>query len=624
MNVNGYGGQRPWASLCAFRYKEVAITMTWLARFRNLPKWQGWQRLAVRSRFQELVGLDLRSLALFRIVLGLLLLTDLGIRSTALYAHYTDRGLMPISALSDFGEVSIHVFNGSIWFQGALFVIAGLFAGALLVGYHTQLVTLVSWFLLVSLHSRNPLICQGGDVLLRLLLFWGIFLPLGARWSLDSARSTCGAAAQRVVSLGSVALILQVCIVYWFAAASKSDPIWRSEGTAVYYALSLDTFATPLGESLLDYPQLLRFLTFGTVLFEAVAPLLLFIPVCIGPIRLCVVAAFLLFHLFGLALCMELGPFPYVCAAAWLPLLPTWFWEVLGRYWAAEEVAGLMIYHDPRRCSVWKLTLLRSILLLPEVPAIGVADDAPLFPESQLPNGWALEDSAGTVHHGREALRYLLRCSPHAWPLAVLPRWRPATCPATERNPSSATREQSAPAAPVVLWSSVLLNMLAGFFLAYVLLWNLRALDAERFTPYFPRQVNSLGVTLGVAQAWNMFAPPPKQDGWYVIEADLKDGTAVDLLRGGKPVSWEKPPLVSRSYPNERWRKYFDNIHSANLSTYRPYYAAYLADRWNARHHGDQQVESIEIYYLCRDHLPNHQSTPPEKILLYKHCCSAG
>jgi hypothetical protein len=67
-----------------------------------------------------------------------------------------------------------------------LFAIAALVAIALLVGYRTRLAT-VLLALLASLQARNPTLIQGGDNLLLLLLFWGMFLPLGARFAIDAA-----------------------------------------------------------------------------------------------------------------------------------------------------------------------------------------------------------------------------------------------------------------------------------------------------------------------------------------------------------------------------------------------------------------------------------------------------
>jgi hypothetical protein len=287
-------------------------------------------RRRLGERFLDLISLDLRSLALFRIGLGLLLLADLFVRADDLAAHYTDLGVLPWQAVSS-SVLSLHLLQGSWWFEAGLFVIAALFAVALLVGFHTRLAAFASYFLLLSLHVRNPVVLHGGDILLRVLLFWGLFLPLEECCSIDSARRRPGPRPHpRVTGIATAALILQVCFVYWFSALLKTDPVWRTEGTAVYYALSIEQFATPLGKWLLGYPRLLQVLTFATLGLEVVGPVLLFLPFRNGPVRCLVIAAFVGFHLFGLGLTLELGNFPYVCALAWLALLPTWFWEKLG------------------------------------------------------------------------------------------------------------------------------------------------------------------------------------------------------------------------------------------------------------------------------------------------------
>ena len=47
----------------------------------------------------------------------------------------------------------------------------------------------MAWVLMLSLHNRNPVVLNAGDVYFRVLLCWGLFLPLAARCSLDRARS---------------------------------------------------------------------------------------------------------------------------------------------------------------------------------------------------------------------------------------------------------------------------------------------------------------------------------------------------------------------------------------------------------------------------------------------------
>ena len=101
----------------------------------------------------------------------------------------TDQGLLPRLAVAARNPevISIHLANGTPQFQAVLFFLQALFAIGLLIGYRTRLITLLSWLLLTSLHARFRAILGGGDEYLRILLFWSLFLPLGARYSVDDA-----------------------------------------------------------------------------------------------------------------------------------------------------------------------------------------------------------------------------------------------------------------------------------------------------------------------------------------------------------------------------------------------------------------------------------------------------
>ena len=143
----------------------------------------------VRRLLARHLGVDTRALAALRVGLGLLLLADLLGRSRDLRAFYTDAGVLPRSTraavVSDW-FLSVHALSGDLWWQVLLFLVAGVAAIALTVGYRTRVATAVSWVLLVSLHNRMPVVLNGGDVLLRMVLLWAIFLPLGERWAVDA------------------------------------------------------------------------------------------------------------------------------------------------------------------------------------------------------------------------------------------------------------------------------------------------------------------------------------------------------------------------------------------------------------------------------------------------------
>lgn len=90
------------------------------------------------------------------------------------------------------------------------------------------------------------------------------------------------------------------------------------------------------------------------------------------------------------------------------------------------------------------------------------------------------------------------------------------------------------------------------FFIGYVGLWNLRETNFEKWEKYMSRDSNWIGRLFHVDQRWNMFAPKPlMDDGWYVIDGELMDGTKVDVISGTiGEVSFEKPELISSNYKN--------------------------------------------------------------------------
>ena len=293
-------------------------------------------------------GIDLRSLAALRIGLGLLLLADLGTRAPFLSAHLSDSGILPREDVSAF---TLYSLGGSTLFAGFLFAVAAAFALLLLVGRFTRVATLASWVLLVSLHLRNPYLIDSGDKLLALLLFWGIFLPLGTRASLDArTRGPSAFETDLICTPASLALLLQVAFVYVFSALLKDGPLWLKDGTAIYYALHVDLITTDFGRSLLRYPAALRVLSRGTWLLELFGPFLAFVPVGSAWFRIAMVAAFVALHI-GFALCFHLVLFPYVCIVAWLAFLPSAFWDALQRTRIAQgtrSFASTLIRGLPR------------------------------------------------------------------------------------------------------------------------------------------------------------------------------------------------------------------------------------------------------------------------------------
>jgi hypothetical protein len=288
---------------------------------------------SLRRLARAVFTIDLRSLALFRVALSLVILIDLALRARLLTTNYTDAGAYPRSVLADYHEAgtlpSLHLAFGSFEAQVVLFTVAALAALLLGLGWRTRLATVVCWLLLDSLQQRNRLVLLGGDAMLHLILFWSIFLPLGARASLDSLRRRTPVGTS-VCSPASAALLLQVGCIYLATGLLKTGPKWTQDGTAIYYALNRTWQVRPFGEWLLAHYPLTEWLTLAVLWFERLGPLLLFVPVATAPLRLLLIPGFWAL-MAGLGLGLRLHIFPWVGSIALLPFLPALAWDAIGR-----------------------------------------------------------------------------------------------------------------------------------------------------------------------------------------------------------------------------------------------------------------------------------------------------
>jgi len=462
-------------------------------------------------------AIDARALAAFRIALGAILLCDLALRARNLRWFYTDAGVLPRSVLRatfpGYQYVSVHAMSGALWVQAVLFLLAGIAALALLVGFQTRIATAVSLLFVISIQARNPLVLNAGDVLLRRLLFWGVFLPLGSAWSLDRARTP---ARERVVSVASAALLLQVVTIYFVNAAIKlrASP-WR-DGTAVRYVFSLEQFLVLFGDLVPDLPGLLALATWAWLALLTSSVLLV---VLTGWHRTAFVSLFVAAHL-GMLLTLKLGLFPVICLAALLPFLPPAVWDAVDR-------------RTPTLSMGW----LRQL------------DPVPF--EQRVPDGVrSLATRFGTV------------------------------------------------TVVILLTGMLVFNAVSA---AHV---GAFGVDADAVAEH---------------QHWSMFAPaPPQADGWFVVPGRLANGSRVDV-RSQSPVSWAKPPDVSRRYPTARWRKYLSRVESGEAN--RRAFAGSLCRRWQRQH--AHTLDALSVYYVEQPtRFDRPEPTHRRKLLTYN--CENG
>lgn len=613
------------------------------------------------------MGLDLRSLALFRVAFAALILWDLITRAPWIDVFYTQSGVLPLDEM--YGRVansvtrdyvSLHAANGHYAFQVFLFVLAAIAGVGLLIGWRTRLMTIVSWVLMVSLHNRHPLVLNAGDTLFRVLLFWSMFLPLGARWSVDSALNSDavtepGKRNNRLFNVPVICFLLQLCFVYWCTAALKSDHIWRTEHTAVIRALNLDYLIRPAGAWMATFPVgVLAFVNIATLVIEFGVPLLVWSPLAVGPLRVLAVVVMIGMHV-SFALCMDIGLFSQIAAAAWLAILPPWFWDgVFARIRRNPRRTGATIWYDADCGFCQKMALfVRTLLLVPETAIRRCQEDVAMDEILRTHNSWVFQDRDGNTSIEFRGVVAALRHSPWAFPLAPVFGWAPIRAVGTGLYRFVANHRRLM--GRLVGWATYAPRTLAptrvrwvrdfglAAVLVYVLIWNGRVFHTKKTfaEDSFQAEVSAycdelldppgsgdhlwLGYATRLSQQWNMFAPkPPSTRGWFEIIGTLADGTKVELFdalvwdRDPQPPTGERPARVSVRYPNARWRKYIHHLQSSRRKRHRALFCKWLAREWKARH-AERPLAKVWIYYEKERIAGDGSITPAGRLMLWRY-----
>lgn len=310
--------------------------MTWWTRWSS---WEGWE-------------LDLRSLALCRMATGLVMLADLVTRFAFFRLHYTDDGVLPRQLLYDNDALtfpSIYALSGWEPYLVLLFVFHALVSVGLMLGWRTRMCGFLAWYMTVSLQERMFMVNNGGDKVLSSLLFWTMFLPWGEALSVDAGGS--GRGKGNVGGVVCAILLMQPVMMYWISVFHKMEPIWL-RGEVLSYALQSDFYAYPVARTLLPYPGLLKVMTYLTLFWEILGPVVLLWPNRWARSLACV--AFMVMHL-GFGYFLRIGVFALTPSLYMLAFLPSFLWD--SRFgeklqsWLESSLQGLKLSSHPSRCA---------------------------------------------------------------------------------------------------------------------------------------------------------------------------------------------------------------------------------------------------------------------------------
>jgi predicted DCC family thiol-disulfide oxidoreductase YuxK len=583
-----------------------------------------------RKIWRDLAGVDLRSLALFRVMLALALLVNATLYWPDATTFFADgSGLSPRAPLSRMSiyNWSVLGFSGAPWFLHLFFFIYVLASLGLFFGYRTRLMTLICWLCAVSLRNRGGMFISLADVQLGILLFWALFLPLGARFSVDAALRKVSPPGNHYATIASLALILNVGYLYFFGALEKTGYAWLQSHDAIYYALSNIETTTPLAPyALMLGAETLRHITQFVYYLELLGPALLFLPKFTGQGRLLVVPLFMLLHV-SFVLFLSIGIFPLVSFAGLCALLPALFWDKpLAAFNRRRTRCGIVMFYD-RGCDFClKCCLIFRALGLPPSTQIQLAqDDAIAGPILERENSWVVKTHDGRYLAQWEAVAYIWRRSPLLFPLgvlfmlpglktlgrmlyAIIARHRPALAAFSARFLPFSEAPLYRPGLPAA----------AGIAMLALFVLTSNIYHVADIRAYGSSTIRSTLKTFGLTQRWKMYASPIRTSNWLVVEGTLVDGRKVDALHlNMHPPSHTRPGNGWEVFPHFRWRKYFSRVkwkkHGVRVVNY-------YCRRWE-ENHPDTPIHAINIYTYRQTTTPGKPAIVPEKKRVYGGTC---
>eukprot|EP01133_Synstelium_polycarpum_P009234 gene9234-10832_t len=564
------------------------------------------------SKMETLLGVDKRSLAVFRVLVGIVGLYDIIERWPDAKAHYSDEGIMPRSIVIDHywnnGWFSFHLISGAVPFIKLTFILNLLVCFFVTIGYKTRLSMFMNWLFIISMQSRNNIVGHGGDVYMRVIVFFAIFVPTGAVWSIDSAfkRNVLRRENKKfaTMSFASFAIITQVYFLYVFSYLHKTGDEWRVDYTATFFALQLDYFRTSFADILLQFPNFLKLMTFCVLYFEGYGPLLCMSPFWTAPLKTLGALLFLMMHI-GFAVFMKLGIFSPICAAGSILLIPSYFWDRLTERVRSKERCDIHLYYNGRYGYIMA-GLASTFLLLPDVEvgpapiameeeATQCEDDGATKEEFVMPilNWVIVKDHKGIRHVGFKAFISILKASPIAWPLAKIMEigavqtngkrlldfieritvkinedilvtkpvspmlsYDNSTYPdLSSMGPDEATthyyRRLNRKVRFLKITRKALFNVIALFAIILALTWNCTTVDTG-LPIALPEDYHWVVFFIRIDQMWSMFSPrPPSVHWWYTFEAELDDGSQTEIWNNQQLFHWKgNPAPYSRDKPN--------------------------------------------------------------------------
>lgn len=358
-------------------------------------------------RLGDWVALDLRSVAVLRLWLALTVLGTLVRHGRGLYAF-----LSSSHVTEDLNATGLSVRQSSdLLLAGPLLLIGAAAGVMLLIGLRSRLAALLAWLVLVGVGTHPWAQVDGAEALLRLTLVWAMFLPIGARYAVDSAANEGPRGSDRHISVASLAILLQLSI-----ATILGAPLLGPTADPAQPGPPATTLTGALAQSLAWVPP-------DTVAMIDVVALgcvaALWSPILIAPLRLAAAMLMVTTHLL-LGVLLDSSVFVLLLSSLWLATVPTAAWDRLFAFLGSSPRTRITIWYGPH-CPL-RFKLMRTFFLLPDTPIRSTHENVELDVFRRQRNSWIVTNAKGYRYNRFRAFAEVCWASPILFPLGPLLR----------------------------------------------------------------------------------------------------------------------------------------------------------------------------------------------------------
>ncbi len=201
-------------------------------------------------------------------------------------------------------------------------------AVGLTLGWHTRIMSVIFYVLMLSIHQRNIANASGADVLLMCNAFYLMLAPCGAAYSLDARRARKrrgGTEADPLIAPWAQRLIqIQIAILYLTTAIWKTTGSNWITGTAIHFVLCNREVGRWDFSFLAGYPLLINIATYSGLAIEFALAFLLWFKAA----RPLVMLLGISLH-FGIMFLVNIPVFGELSVAMYLTFLTSGEWETL-------------------------------------------------------------------------------------------------------------------------------------------------------------------------------------------------------------------------------------------------------------------------------------------------------